>query len=152
MQDLSEQVKVKVEEVLNQQGLELVEFRLIYAGRDKIVRCMVDHPTGGIVIDECAVINRQVFKFLEESNILGQDFSVEVHSPGLDRLFSNPKDFRKVCGKNIMIWLNSLQDGKDFWEGRLEAVSDKGIRLEIKEKLVEFDFNNIKKGKEKVEL
>jgi ribosome maturation factor RimP len=50
MSDLNEQIKAKVEEVLSGQGLELVEFRLIFAGRDKIVRCMVDHPGGGIVI------------------------------------------------------------------------------------------------------
>jgi ribosome maturation factor RimP len=70
----------------------------------------------------------------------------------LDRLFCSPKDFKKVCGKNILIWLTSPQDGKDFWEGRLDEVDDKGITLLIKDKSVKFDFNNIKKGKEKVEL
>jgi ribosome maturation factor RimP len=81
----------------------------------------------GISIEKCVQYNRALYKKLEESGLFpGDDFSLEVSSPGLDEPLKSLRQYKKNIGRQVEIL---LQDGSKK-EGRLIEVSEDGIIIE----------------------
>src|SRR5258708_5604544 len=81
----------------------------------------------GISIEKCVQYNRALYKKLEESGLFpGDDFSLEVSSPGLDEPLKSLRQYKKNIGRQVEIL---LQDGSKK-EGRLIEVSEDGIIME----------------------
>jgi ribosome maturation factor RimP len=147
-----EQIKLKVEEIVRNEGVELLEIRIFFSGGKYIVRCIVDYLGGGVTIDNCAFLNSKIFSFLEESNLLGENFVVEVNSPGLDRPLKTHKDFLRVRGRRVSLWFNEPVEGRDFLEAEVIDANEKQLILKNRENNYQIDFSKIKIGKEKVGL
>jgi ribosome maturation factor RimP len=106
----------------------------------------------GIPIEKCVQVNRALYKQLEGSGIFpGDDFSLEVSSPGLDEPLKLLRQYKKNIGRRVELL---LQDGSKK-EGRLLEVGEDGIVVEEikgknKKKEVSnhtFLFDNIKTTK-----
>lgn len=147
-----ERVKKETERIASQEDCELVEFKIFNSQGRFIVRALVDRPSGGITIGECSKINKKVFSFLEESNILGEDFTVEINSPGLTRLLKSSRDFIRIKGRDICLWLQEPVEGKSYWEGQLLEADENSLSLKTKEQILTIDINVVKTGKEKVNI
>ena len=81
----------------------------------------------GISIEKCVQYNRALYKQLEESGLFpGDDFSLEVSSPGLDEPLKSLRQYKKNIGRPVDIL---FQDGSKK-EGRLLEVSEDGIIVE----------------------
>jgi ribosome maturation factor RimP len=119
-----------VEEIIKREGAELVEFKVFLSGGKSTCRVITDYPEGGITISDCARINTMIFSFLKESQLLGEDFTVEVNSPGLKRSLKTYKDFLRVKGKNICLWLQEPYKGKEYLEGRVVDVKEEKLVFE----------------------
>lgn len=145
-----EKIKVAVEDILNKRGIELIEFKIFLSSGRDIVRCLIDYPRGGIVLDECAAVNKEIVSFLETSGILGENFIVEVNSPGLDRKLKSYKDFLRVKGREVCLWFNSPFEGKEYFEGELIDLNADEIFLKNKGDIFKISFNLIKVGRVKL--
>lgn len=137
---------------MNAQGVELVELKVFSQSRACLVRCLVDYPQGGISVEVCGALNKRIVSLLETSLLLGDDFTVEVNSPGLDRPLKSYKDFLRIINKQAGIWLLQEYDGKAYWEGTVTHVSESEIELQCKDKVMHIAMSNIKLGKEKITL
>ena len=71
---------------LNAAGLELIDLISRPEGKRLFLTVLADKPQGGITLQECALLCRQLKNLLEEKNIIDGDYVLEVSSPGLDRL------------------------------------------------------------------
>jgi len=96
--NLLHRIKDKIQGIVNERGMDLVDFRIFWQAGQWVVRSLIDYPEGGITIDECSSINRLIFSFINREKFLGNDFNVEVNSPGLDRPLKEPKDFLRAKG------------------------------------------------------
>ncbi|MFA6282075.1 MAG: hypothetical protein WCY05_06225 [Candidatus Omnitrophota bacterium] len=143
--------KGKIEKILSEDGVELIDAKLVFCSGDYRLCCLVDYANGGITVEKCAMLNKRIVKFLEESNILGADFIVEVDSPGLGRSLKTYKDFARMIGKIVGVWPKAPLDGKMYFEGKISDVSEQVLTLEAKGKNYIIDFEKINLGKEKLE-
>ena len=148
MSTVDKDLQRKVEGIVSDEGAQLMELKVIPYRSKKTLRCVADLAEGGITVDTCASINSRIVSFLNESNLLGDDFTVEVNSPGLDWPLKTYRDFLRVKGKLIGLWLVERIDDKDYYEGVVSDINDKGISICDKK----IDFNMIKVGKEKVQI
>ena len=145
-------IQDKIKSVIETEGVEVLDFKIFPASGRNVVRCTVDYIDGGITMGDCAKINKKVFSYLDETNILGGDYVVEINSPGLDRPLKSSQDFLKVKGKAISLWLNEPVGNKDYLEGELKEVDENKLLLELKGEVLEVFFSNIRLGKEKIEI
>lgn len=106
----------------------------------------------GITIEKCIAINRALYKKLEETAIFpGDDFSLEVSSPGLDEPLKMFRQYKKNTGRLVEVL---LKDGVKV-AGKLLEVHENEIAVEEtkgknkkKEVIVHhFPFDNIKSTK-----
>jgi ribosome maturation factor RimP len=107
----------------NDPGFFLVEVR-ITSGND--IKVFVDGDEG-VTIEKCIVLNRGIYKKLEESGMFaGGDFSLEVSSPGLDEPLKLFRQYQKNLGRNVDV---VLTDGTKR-EGKLVSVEEREIVVE----------------------
>lgn len=79
----------------------------------------------GVRFSQCQKLSRSIEAYLDESEILGQKYTLEVSSPGLGRPLKYVRQYKKNIGRQVKIKLN---DGTRV-EGELEAVSDDEISV-----------------------
>jgi ribosome maturation factor RimP len=103
----------------------------------------------GITIDDCTIINKALYKFIEETQVFGShNFSLEVSSFGVDRPLQLLRQFKKNIGRNLEVVMN---DGTKA-EGTLIAADENEIKIEqqsgkgnkMTKKMTTILFNQIK--------
>ncbi|MBC7722718.1 MAG: ribosome maturation factor [Pedobacter sp.] len=68
----------------------------------------------GLPIDKCVKINRQLYKFIEETAMYPEgDFSLEVSSPGIEEPLKMHRQYQKNIGRSVAVVLadDSLKEG-----------------------------------------
>jgi ribosome maturation factor RimP len=143
-------VETKIREISAGFSAELVEIKISLFNGVTAMYCVVDYPHGGINLETCAHINKAVVRYLEESALFGEDFSIEVNSPGLDRKLKNPLDFKRVSGRAVMLWFDNPVYEKTYWEGEMEFINNEKISLKVKDKALAINIADIKTAKEKI--
>jgi ribosome maturation factor RimP len=79
----------------------------------------------GITIDTCAEISRQLSKALDESNLIGDNYLLEVSTPGVDHPLKLKRQYPKHIGRTLKI---KLLDGTQV-EGKLVELKDDELVL-----------------------
>lgn len=109
-EDLTDRLRAAIEQYARQHDLEIVECRLRPQPRVYLAQLLVDHPFGGVTIDECAAMNRYLTELLEQEDL--EDYRVDVASPGLDRPLRNRGDFQRAGGRIVRFYLTEPLLGK----------------------------------------
>ena len=131
---------------LTASGFELIE--LIYRpdGKRLVLSVLADKPQGGITLQECALVCRQIKNLLEEKNVIDIDYVLEVSSPGLDRPLKRPGDFLRQLNKEAVFFLNDLVNGRLQWQGVILRVDEAGVSIQAAGQVVEIPLIKINKS------
>lgn len=113
-----DKVEAIVEALLKAEGLELIDLEFRKEGRGWVLRIFMDKP-GGVTLDDCAEISRQLGDRLEVDDLIPHAYILEVSSPGLDRPLKKEKDFLRSIGKLIQFSTNAPFEGQTFFKGIL---------------------------------
>lgn len=138
-------------EYLNAQGLILVDLIYRYEGRGVFLRILVDRPEGGIFLSECANLNQQLGRILDEKDVIPQRYILEVSSPGLDRPLKEKKDFLRCINKKVKFYLSEPINGKIEVDGRIEKVGDALVYINREGVTFEILLNKVNKAQQVVE-
>ncbi len=133
---------------LNTQGFDLVELIYHCEGKDLVLRILSDRPQGGITMEECTRINREISGILDEKDIIPGRYILEVASPGLDRPLIVKSDFSRCLNRRIRIFLREAVNGKLEWEGLIKQVDDNALTLDIEGQVLAIPLSVIAKAKQ----
>jgi len=116
-----------VEPTLTGMGFELVDLQV--SNRGRFVRVFMDKP-GGITVDDCADVSRQLTRVLE---VEGIDYDrLEVSSPGLDRPLRHAADFAKFAGHRVDVRMRVADaSGRRHFVGLLRGVEGATATVEV---------------------
>jgi ribosome maturation factor RimP len=79
----------------------------------------------GITIDTCAEISRHLSKALDDRNVIGDNYLLEVSTPGVDHPLKLKRQYAKHIGRTLKI---KLLDGTQV-EGKLVELKDDELVL-----------------------
>ena len=129
--DIPEEMRALIEPIVDDHGLELVDVDLKRGGAPWTLRVIVDTPAGdGLVpVDECARVSREIGSHLDAGDLIPVRYTLEVSSPGLDRVLAREKDFRAACGREVKLETRVPRDGRRRFRGRLVGFRDEVVRL-----------------------
>ena len=133
------QIEMLVTPILDDLGFELVDLQLQSEGRQMALRIFIDKP-GGITLDDCVVVSREVGAILEVEDPIKSAYRLEVSSPGLDRPLKKPADFERFSGYMVKLKTRSLIDpdqrghARKTFVGTLLGLEDDQVRLEQSDK------------------
>ncbi|MGI9317135.1 MAG: ribosome maturation factor RimP [bacterium] len=109
-------------------GYELLHIEFAGQGGN-ILRLYIDAP-GGIEIDDCESVSRQVSMILDVEDPLKNAYTLEVSSPGLDRPLVKPEHFQKFSGEQAKIVMHTHVLGRRRFTGKLIEADDIHVVLE----------------------
>jgi len=136
---LSERVEELVQPILDDLGLELVDLVYQRESRGWVLRFFLDKD-GGINLDDCAAVSREISAILDVEDVIGTAYTLEVSSPGLDRPLKKAQDFERFAGQQAKIKTVTALDPDErgrkrkIFLGRLDGLSGDDVLLTLKEK------------------
>lgn len=132
-----------VELTLDGMGFELVDARASGGGRHLSI--FIDRP-GGITVDHCAEVSRQLSRVLE---VEGIDYDrLEVSSPGLDRPLCKPADFTRFAGSKVDVKMRTRDEsGRKRFTGLLRGEAGGVATLEVDGREVALKLDDIDRAR-----
>ncbi|MDH3999393.1 MAG: ribosome maturation factor RimP [Desulfuromonadales bacterium] len=133
-------VEELVTPILSDLGFELVDMVLRRETTAWALQIFIDKP-GGITLDDCIVVSREVDAILEVEDPIKATYRLEVSSPGLDRPLKKPSDFERFAGQKAKLKTQMLTDPdqrgrtRKTFVGILRGLEDTDtVRLELTDK------------------
>jgi ribosome maturation factor RimP len=123
-----EQLRALVEPSVESLGYELLHIEFAGPG-GSILRLYIDAP-GGIEVDDCETVSRQVSLILDVEDPLKNAYTLEVSSPGLDRPLVKPEHFQKFAGELAKIVMHTHILGRRRFIGKLIEADNTQVVLE----------------------
>lgn len=125
-------------------GCEFVGLEYLSQGKHSILRIYIDRPGGGVTIDDCSKISRQVGSVLDvEADLVRGAYTLEVSSPGVDRKIFTLEQFLQFVGQKVQITVQVPLEGKRNFKGLLIEVKDQELLLDVNGKVVSIDYANV---------
>ena len=136
-------VHAVVEPVLAGMGYELVELQAANGGR--MLRLFIDKP-GGINVDDCAAVSRQLSRVFE---VEGIDYDrLEVSSPGLDRPLRKGSDFARFAGHKADVRMRTPDaTGRRRFIGVLRGADETNVALELEGQTMRLALNDVERAR-----
>lgn len=155
-----DQIRTTAQRVAASHGLDVVEVEYLGAAKDRTLRVFIEknaegrarlvaqaqedaakqasgvnfnmEQITGITHDDCQAFSRDFGTVLDvEELIPGDNYTLEVSSPGLDRKLHGISDFRRFSGSLIKLQTFEPVAGNRHWQGRLTQVSERAIALDL---------------------
>ena len=146
IETIREKIKGTLSEKLQQSDLFLVDVQVTPTGKISVFA----DGHHNITIDKCAEISRFLNKYLEESMVAGDNYSLEVSSPGLDEPFKVSQQYEKVIGREVEVLFKSgvkeigILRGYDESEITIEIPAQKKKKEIIPAEIKSFNLADIK--------
>jgi ribosome maturation factor RimP len=135
MSEISERIREIIQPLIEEKKFELYEVEFKKETQGWVLRIFVDNQTRNITLDECADLSHVIGEHFDDiENMDLHNFSLEVSSPGLDRLLRNDSDFNWAMGKTLKVKFTNTKNKKEVIEGKLEKVNPETIELSIDKK------------------
>ncbi|MHB8454235.1 MAG: ribosome maturation factor RimP [Acidiferrobacterales bacterium] len=119
-----------LEPVVEALGFDLVDVELAGGSGNALLRVYID-SLGGVTVDDCANVSRQVSAVLDVEDPISGRYTLEVSSPGLDRPLVKREDFQRFTGEVIKVRMSRPVLGRRNFTGRLVGVEGESIVLEM---------------------
>ncbi len=112
-------------------GLEIVHVQYRREGGGFVLRVMIERRDGGINVEDCANVSRELSAVLDVEDPIETQYHLEVSSPGLDRPLIKLADFVRFQGREITVRTHKPVEGRRNYRGRLDGVDGDRIALTV---------------------
>jgi ribosome maturation factor RimP len=126
------QISELVQPSLSHLGVQLLNVRWSGRGRGAVLTLTIDRP-GGVTLDDCERVSTTVGSVLDAYDPIAGSYRLEVTSPGAERPLNHPDDWTRALGRRVNVRYQT-GDSDTVVEGRLVAVSDIGVEVEVSER------------------
>jgi len=140
-----ENIQHILEPILINKNLELVDLEFQKEGIGNVLRLFID-KTGGVTVEDCASISRELSTLMDINEILEEKYVLEVSSPGLRRPLKKIDDYKKYKGFLVLVKTNEPIESRKVFKGYLKDTNDEGIEIDISGSLHRISYNQIKKA------
>ncbi len=146
--DIPQELRALIEPVVESHGLELVDVELNPGQSNSTLSVTVDTPQndGRVVVDQCALVSRELESHLDAADPIPNRYRLEVSSPGLDRRLSREKDFESARGSVVKIETRHPLDGRRRFRGRLVDFAEGKARLVVDGREVAIPFEEVSRA------
>ena len=113
-----------------EEGMEIIdiEFRREGGGGGRVLRFYLDKE-GGPSVDDLARVSRQLSELLDSEAAMDGPYTLEVSSPGINRVLKKLEHFVRFVGKRVRVRTREMIEGRRSFLGLLKEVREDGIVL-----------------------
>ena len=135
-----------IEPLLGRLGFELVELEYASGRGHALLRVFIDREAG-VGLEDCTGVSREISALLDVEDPIPGAYTLEVSSPGFDRVLRTQAHFGRFVGARVFIELKEPRAGRRRYTGKLLAVDAAGVALEVDRERVAVAFDEIGKAR-----
>lgn len=126
-------------------GLIVDSLRMLRRGREQVLQIVVDREEGTepVDLDAVAAVSRALSARLDESDPIPGRYTLEVSTPGAQRLLTEARHYRRQVGRVVRA---TLRSGETV-QGTLESVGQDGFVLSGPGGPTSISFDNVKRAR-----
>jgi ribosome maturation factor RimP len=132
-------------------GIDVVDIEFAREGRGGVLRIFIDRPAedsgGAVTVDDCARVSHAVSQVLETQDPIKGNYTLEVSSPGFDRILRTRAHFERFVGQRVFVELKLPMEGRRRFIGVLKSVVDDTIVVEVDGKAHSLPLERIQKAR-----
>ncbi|MGH8291614.1 MAG: ribosome maturation factor RimP [Steroidobacteraceae bacterium] len=157
---LRERLIALIEPLVGRLGYELVELEHTAGRGSAVVRLFIDSPfpsassgsaqedlREGVGLEDCERVSREVSAVLDVEDPIPSAYTLEVSSPGFDRVLRTQAHFARFVGSRVLVELSAPREGRRRYTGTLLSADGAGIALEVDGQRVAMTFAEIGKAR-----
>jgi len=111
-------------------GFELWGLELISPSRRATLRIYIESENG-VTVDNCATVSRHLSSVLDVEDPIQGEYTLEVSSPGVDRLLFKPEQYGLYIGEPIEIRLRVPFEGRRKFRGWLIGLEGEDVVVRV---------------------
>ena len=132
---------------ISSMGYELVGVEFQSGGKGGgLLRVYIDSEQG-ISADDCQKVSYQVSGVLDVEDPIPGHYTLEISSPGLDRMLFRPQDFERFAGKLIKVRTTYPIEGRRKFKGRLTGMQGDNVVFEQDDMEISLPFDQIEQAR-----
>ena len=118
-----------IERVTAREGLELVHWETVGPRNHFVLRIFIDKP-GGVTLGDCERVSNQVGTLFDVEDLIPNQYTLEVSSPGIERGLYKPADYERFAGSRVKLRTAEPINGQRNFKGTLIGISGDTVSLE----------------------
>ena len=127
-----------IKSIVNSYGAKFYDSEIVSDNGETIFRVYIVKD-GGVDLDLCADISRDVSPLLDINPPVSGEYRFEVSSPGIERKLTKKEHFLNSIGSKVKV---KVLGGKKL-KGTLVHADDEGIKVETKDGIEHFKYNEL---------
>jgi ribosome maturation factor RimP len=148
---LRDQLRELLAPVVAGVGYQLWELEYHPRSGGGLLRLYIDSPAdsseGGISLDDCERVSRAVSETLDAADPIPSHYTLEVSSPGLDRVLRTREHFERFAGERVRLEMMQPIEGRKRFAGRLLGVGESDITLELESGRISLPIEDIHRAR-----
>ena len=116
-------------------------------GKENTLEVSIMKPDGSMDLDTCAEVSEQLSAILDEKDLISEEYTLEVCSPGAEREIRDPEELDRLAGKYVYVRLKEPFKKMLELTGEVKDIEGEVIHLEYRDKaarrVAEFTKSNI---------
>jgi len=134
---------------------ELVDIEYAREGRGGVLRVFIDRraeeldgrPPTSVTVDDCARVSHRLSELLESEDPIKGHYTLEVSSPGFDRILRKRAHFERFVGERIFAELKLPINGRRRFAGVLKSIAGDSIVMDVDGQTHELPLERIQKAR-----
>lgn len=147
MLSIPEELLAELKNAVEALGFELWGGEIINTRYRQVLRVYID-ILGGVTVEDCALVSRQVAAALSAAHSPYAKYTLEVSSPGLDRLLFSLAQFRRMLGHKVQVRLRKKTREQRNFRGVLQTVDEQTstFQLNCEGNLITIDYAQVERA------
>jgi len=125
-----EKLQALLEPTVEAMGFELWGMEHLSQGRHSLLRLYIDSENG-VTADDCAEVSRQVSGVMDVEDPISGEYTLEVSSPGIDRLLFRLDQYLAYVGEWIELRLRVPFEGRRKFNGTLKGIEGEDVIIQV---------------------
>jgi ribosome maturation factor RimP len=148
---LRDQLRELLAPVVAGLGYQLWELEYLPRSGGGMLRLYIDsaneQSAAGISLDDCERVSRGVSETLDAADPIPGHYTLEVSSPGLDRVLRTREHFERFAGERVKLEMMQPVEGRKRFAGRLLGVGERDITLELENGRISLPIDDIHRAR-----
>jgi ribosome maturation factor RimP len=127
-------------------GLRVWGVEYLGQGKHSLLRIYIDRDEG-VTIDDCELVSKQVSEVLDVEGTLTSSYTLEVSSPGMDRLLFKPEQYAESIGETVDVRLNYPFEGRRRVVGALTGLENDEVVVQVEDSEYQIPLSNVQRAR-----
>ena len=147
---LRDQLRERLAPVVAGLGYQLWELEYLPRSGGGLLRLYIDaagDSANAITLDDCERVSHVVSETLDAADPIPSHYTLEVSSPGLDRVLRTREHFERFAGERVRLEMLQPVEGRKRFAGRLLGVGERDITLELENGRISLPIDDIHRAR-----